>query len=121
MSNIQWMYGEEPKNLPDEWKEKIKSMFLNETGEEYTLESLSNLPIPKWSGNMLLINQDEYPASDSIVGVLWALPHEINGVRIAAFVLEAKHQSSGWGGKAWQHLVEISRTAGKSTDRKSVV
>lgn len=64
---------------------------------------------------MLLINQDEYPASDSIVGVLWALPHEINGVRIAAFVLEAKHQSSGWGGKAWQHLVEISRTAGKST------
>ena len=49
MSNIQWMYGDEPKSLPDDWKEKIQSMFLNETGEEYTLESLSNLPIPKWS------------------------------------------------------------------------
>ena len=64
---------------------------------------------------MLLINQEEYPAPESIVGVLWALPHEINGVRIAAFVLDAEYQSSGWGGKAWQHLVEISRAAGKST------
>ena len=38
MKNIQWMYGDEPKSLPDDWKEKIKSMFLNETGEEYTLD-----------------------------------------------------------------------------------
>lgn len=115
MKNIQWMYGDEPKSLPDDWKEKIKSMFLNETGEEYTLDSLSNLPIPKWSGNMLLINQEEYPAPESIVGVLWALPHETNGVRVAAFVLDAKHQSSGWGGKAWEHLVEVSRAEGKTT------
>ena len=34
MSNIQWMYGDEPKNLPGDWKEKIRTMFLKEPGEE---------------------------------------------------------------------------------------
>jgi|TARA_B110000967_G_scaffold180161_1_gene196240 ribosomal protein S18 acetylase RimI-like enzyme len=115
MSNIQWMYGEEPKNLPIDLKERIRTLFLNETGEEYTLESLSNLPIPKWSGNMLLIDQQQYPAPESILGVLWALPHEVNGVRIAAFVLEGRHQSCGWGGNAWEHLIAISRSMGKTT------
>ena len=115
MSNIQWMYGDEPKNLPDDWKEKIRTMFLKETGEEYSLDSLSNLPIPQWSGNMILIDQEEYPTPKSILGILWALPHEISGVRVAAFVLDANHQSCGWGGKAWEHLIEISRLAGKTT------
>jgi len=115
MGDIQWMYGDEPKNLPNDLKERIRSIFLNETGEEYTLDSISSLPIPKWSGNMLLIDQEEYPAPESILGVLWALPHEQNGVRIAAFALDANHQSCGWGGKAWEHLVEISRKEGKIT------
>lgn len=113
MSNIQWMYGHEPKSLPDEWKEKIRIMFFNETGEEYTYDSIDQLLIPEWSGNMLLINQDNYPAADSLHGLLWALPHGLDGVRIAAFVLDAEHQSCGWGGKAWDHLVEISRSKEK--------
>ncbi len=113
MSNIQWMYGQEPKSLNDEWKKKIQTMFLTETGEEYSFESISALLIPEWPGNMLLIDQDLYPASESLLGLLWALPYEANGVRIAAFVLDAKHQSQGWGGKAWDHLVEISRNEGK--------
>ena len=115
MGNIQWMYGDEPKNLSDNLKERIRSIFFNETGEEYTLDSISNLPIPKWGGNMLLIDQEEYPAPESILGVLWALPHEESGVRIAAFVLDANHQSCGWGSKAWEHLIEISLSEGKTT------
>jgi ribosomal protein S18 acetylase RimI-like enzyme len=115
MGNIQWMYGDEPKNLSNDLKERIRSIFFNETGEEYTLDSISNLPIPKWGGNMLLIDQEEYPAPESILGVLWALPHEESGVRIAAFVLDANHQSCGWGGKAWEHLIEISLSEGKTT------
>ncbi len=113
MVNIQWMYGQEPNTLPDDWKEKIRLMFLSETGEEYSHESISNLPIPQWSGNMLLIDQEHYPAPESLLGLLWALPHEKNGVRIAAFVLDSKYQSCGWGARAWDHLVEISRAAKK--------
>jgi len=115
MGNIQWMYGDEPKNLPENLKERIRSIFFNETGEQYTLDSISSLPIPKWGGNMLLIDQEEYPSPESILGVLWALPHEESGVRIAAFALDANHQSCGWGGKAWEHLVEISLSEGKTT------
>tara|TARA_B100000767_G_C19596207_1_gene463614 strand:- start:334 stop:810 length:477 start_codon:yes stop_codon:yes gene_type:complete len=113
MDNIQWMYGHEPKTLPDEWKQRIQSMFLNETGEEYSFESISGLLIPEWGGNMLLIDSKLYPAAESLLGLLWALPHGTDGVRIAAFVLDAKHQSCGWGGKAWDHLVEISLSKGK--------
>lgn len=113
MGNIQWVYGHEPKSLNDEWKERIQTMFRRETGEEYSFESISALPIPEWSGNMLLIDQDLYPASESLLGLLWALPHETEGVRIAAFVLDAGHQSHGWGSKAWDHLVEISKNEGK--------
>ena len=115
MDNVQWMYGHEPKSLPVEWKKRIQTMFLTETGEEYSLQSISDLMIPEWAGNMLLIDQKLYPAPESLLGLLWALPYETHGVRIAAFVLDAKHQSCGWGGKAWNHLVEISQKEGKIT------
>jgi len=113
MENIQWMYGHEPKSLSDEWKKRIQTMFLRETGEEYSFQSISALLIPEWGGNMLLIDQNLYPAAESLLGLLWALPHEMDGVRVAAFVLDSKYQSCGWGGKAWEHLVEISRKDGK--------
>lgn len=115
MGNIQWVYGFEPKTLSDDWKEKVRSLFLQETGERYTLESISNLPIPQWSGNMLLLDNDRYPHPESLLGLMWALPHEEHGVRIAAFVIDSNHQSAGWGGKAWDHLVEIALSAGKTT------
>ena len=62
---------------------------------------------------MFLIDQEHYPAPESLLGLLWALPHEKDGIRIAAFVLDSKYQSCGWGAKAWDHLVEISRAAKK--------
>ena len=115
MVNIQWVYGFEPHSLNEDWKERVRSIFLKETGEHYTSESFSKLPIPEWGGNMLLLDNDRYPHPDSLLGVMWALPFEQNGVRIAAFVIDGEHQSSGWGAKAWDHLVSVARTAGKST------
>ena len=115
MDGVQWMYGFEPNTLTDDWKKRIQHLFFSETGESYTFESISNLPIPKWGGNMLLIDSSTYPNPQSLLGVLWALPYEVHGVRIAAFVIDAEHQSAGWGAKAWNHLVEISLAVGKNT------
>ena len=113
MDNIQWVYGFEPKSLSNDWKEKVRALFLKETGEQYTLDSISNLPIPQWAGNMLLLDNTKYPHPDALLGLMWALPHELDGVRIAAFVIDAEFQSAGWGAKAWDHLVEASLAEGK--------
>ena len=113
MDGVQWMYGFEPDSMSIEWKERVRKLFLDETGEAYTIDSISNLQVPEWKGNLLLIDPEEYPNASSLLGVMWALPHEEHGVRIAAFVIDASQQSDGWGSKAWQHLVEICRAEGK--------
>ena len=35
MGNIQWILGVEPATLPVEWRECVKALFLQETGEVY--------------------------------------------------------------------------------------
>ena len=93
MDGVQWMYGFEPDSMSIEWKERVRKLFLDETGEAYTIDSISNLQVPEWKGNLLLIDPEEYPNASSLLGVMWA--------------------SDGWGSKAWQHLVEICRAEGK--------
>jgi ribosomal protein S18 acetylase RimI-like enzyme len=107
MGNIQWILGVEPATLPVEWRECVKALFLQETGEVYADVSIASLPIPAWEGNLLLVDMDLYPAPESFKGLMWALPFLEQGVRIAAFALQANQQGQGWGSHAWNHLVKV--------------
>lgn len=115
MTNIQWVYGIEPQLMPDAWRERIVELFLQETGELYADVSLSALNIPKWEGNLLLVDQETYPEASSLHGLLWSLPFLESGIRIAAFVVSRQHQSKGLGGKAWTHLLQHAQSLGKET------
>jgi ribosomal protein S18 acetylase RimI-like enzyme len=107
MTNIQWILGVEPANLPEDWRATVKELFLQETGEVYADVSIASLPIPAWDGNLLLVDMDLYPDSSSFKGLMWALPFLQDGVRIAAFALQAEYQGFGWGSLAWNHLVGV--------------
>tara|TARA_B100001093_G_scaffold12503_2_gene11601 strand:+ start:17237 stop:17728 length:492 start_codon:yes stop_codon:yes gene_type:complete len=115
MSNIQWVYGMEPQSMPDDWRQRIIELFLRETGEVYADVSLASLNIPKWEGNLLLIDNETYPEAESLKGLLWSLPFLEDGVRVAAFVVEQQYQSHGHGSDAWDHLIEHAQSLGKKT------
>lgn len=115
MTNIQWVYGIEPESMPEAWRKRIIQLFLEETGELYADVSLSALNIPKWEGNLLLVDQETYPEPSSLHGLMWSIPFLESGIRIAAFVVSEQHQSKGLGGEAWRHLLQHAQSLGKKT------
>lgn len=111
MGNIQWILGVEPATLPVEWRECVKALFLQETGEVYADVSIASLPIPAWEGNLLLVDMDLYPAPESFKGLMWALPFLEEGVRITAFALQINRGKAGvhTHGIIWSRCVTIIR------------
>ena len=113
MADTQWILGVEPAQMPIEWREKVRSLILEETGEVYADASIASLPIPAWEGNLLLVDVNTYPAPTALKGLLWALPFLEDGVRIAAFAICRELQGQAWGSKAWDHLVAACHTVNK--------
>ena len=111
---IQWMLGPEPKHLSPIWTQEVLQLFLRENGEEYSQNSISNLPIPKWGGNLLLLEGTDTNNSNCLKGLLWATPFMDDIVRVAAFSITSELQSKGYGRMAWNHFVESATEAGFS-------
>ena len=110
--NIRWMLGPEPKNLSAEWKQEVLELFLNENGETYSDASLSNLPIPQWGGNLLLLEGNDHSNPKCLKGLLWATPFKDEIVRVAAFSITSELQNKGVGSLAWNHFVDCAIDAG---------
>ena len=109
---IQWMLGPEPKNLSSEWKNEVLELFLNENGEQYSSASVSNLNIPKWGGNLLLLEGTNYTNPKCLKGLFWSTPFKDDIVRVAAFSICSELQSKGLGSLAWNHFVDCALNAG---------
>ena len=99
VSDLAWIPGPRPINLPFYQVEEIIALFLRETGERYSEASVRHLPIPSWNGNLLLVDSSQ--SKPVVQGVFWATPFKEDIVRVAAFVLDADVQRKGWGGQAW--------------------
>ena len=104
--DIQWMLGPEPKHLSPVWTQEVLQLFLRENGEQYSQDSISNLPIPKWGGNLLLLDGTDINDPNCLKGLLWATPFMNEIVRVAAFSITSEHQNKGYGRAAWNHFVD---------------
>jgi len=111
LKSVIWQQGIEPKNMTYAACNQVLTLFFDETGERYTETSVRHLPIPNWSGNLILTN----PSGDDptkILGVLWATPFKDDIVRVAAFVIHSEFQGVGLGSLAWNRFVEAALDAG---------
>ncbi len=103
-----WHIGPSPRQLTDEMVEVVRQLFLDQTGERYIPESVRSLPIPEWSGNLLLLDQN-----GMIRGLLWAAPFMENRVRIVAFAIDSEYRGKGYGSQAWDLLVLATKGIGR--------
>lgn len=106
-----WTQGIEPQHMTSVACRQVLTLFLNETGEQYSDASVRYLPIPNWEGNLIL--KDETQSGESpIIGLLWATPFMDDIVRVAAFVIHSEFQGNGLGSEAWNQFVDASLKAG---------
>tara|TARA_B100000767_G_scaffold206461_1_gene193398 strand:- start:6044 stop:6520 length:477 start_codon:yes stop_codon:yes gene_type:complete len=115
MSNISWILGPKPEDMPETWKLRISQLFKQETGESYTDSTFRMLQIPEWNGNRLLINHQDYPHPKSLIGVLWSKQIFDDRVRIVALVIEEQYQGQGLGTKVIKELFTTSREIERNT------
>jgi len=99
VSSPVWTQGIEPKHMSPDACRQVLSLFLKETGEQYSDASVRHLPIPNWEGNLILKEETQSDESP-IIGLLWATPFMDDIVRVAAFVIHSERQGSGLGSEA---------------------
>ena len=104
-----WCLGPSPKSLDAESVEIIRQLFLDQTGERYASESVRTLPIPEWSGNLILLD-----SNSMIRGLLWSNKFKENRVRIVAFAIDSDFKGRGFGSQAWKLLVDAALADGRN-------
>ena len=104
-----WCLGPSPKSLDAESVEIIRQLFLDQTGERYASESVRTLPIPEWSGNLILLD-----SNSMIRGLLWSNKFKENRIRIVAFAIDSDFKGRGFGSQAWKLLVEAALADGRN-------
>ena len=103
MPSMAWIPGQALLDLHPLAVNDVINLFRNETGEVYAEASVRHLPIPVWDGNLVLVDLDQ-DQPFTIQGVMWATPFKDDIVRVAAFVIAAKHQGKALGTEAWQRF-----------------
>mgnify|MGYP001363085298 FL=1 len=103
MPSMAWLQGGSLLDYTDEAVQDVINLFLNETGERYAEASVRHLPIPVWDANLVLVDLDQEPPR-TIQGVFFGTPFKENIVRVAAFVIAAKHQGNDHGTEAWNRF-----------------
>jgi ribosomal protein S18 acetylase RimI-like enzyme len=104
-----WCLGPSPKALDAVSVEIIRQLFLDQTGERYASESVRTLPIPEWSGNLVLLD-----SNNMIRGLLWSNKFKDNRIRIVAFAIDSDFKGKGFGSQAWELLVEAALADGRN-------
>ena len=104
-----WHRGPNPKDLDPPAIEVVKQLFLDQTGERYAEASVKNLPIPKWGGNLVLLDDN-----GMLRGLLWANKFSDTRVRVVAFAIDSDYKGKGLGSEAWRLLLDAARTDGHS-------
>ena len=57
ISELKWILGPKPEDMPEVWQNKVTELFKQETGETYNDTTFKMLGIPEWYGNKLLIRK----------------------------------------------------------------
>ena len=113
MTNLKWILGPKPEDMPLNWQSKITELFKLETGETYTQTTFRMLGIPEWYGNKILIDSSLYPLAESLMGVMWCKPLLDNRIRIVALVLDNAVQNNSHGSDIINEVITLSRNQGK--------
>ena len=113
MTNLKWILGPKPEDMPLNWQSKITELFKLETGETYTQTTFRMLGIPEWYGNKILIDSSLYPLAESLMGVMWCKPLLDDRIRIVALVLDNAVQNNSHGSNIINEVITLSRNQGK--------
>ena len=113
MTNLKWILGPKPEDMPLNWQSKITELFKLETGETYTQTTFRMLGIPEWYGNKILIDSSLYPLAESLMGVMWSKPLLDDRIRIVALVLDNAVQNNSHGSDIINEVITLSRNQGK--------
>ena len=113
MTNLKWILGPKPEDMPLNWQSKITELFKLETGETYTQTTFRMLGIPEWYGNKILIDSSLYPLAESLKGVMWSKPLLDDRIRIVALVLDNAVQNNSHGSNIINEVITLSRNQGK--------
>ena len=113
MTNLKWILGPKPEDMPLNWQSKITELFKLETGETYTQTTYRMLGIPEWYGNKILIDSSLYPLAESLMGVMWCKPLLDDRIRIVALVLDNAVQNNSHGSNIINEVITLSRNQGK--------
>ena len=113
MTNLKWILGPKPEDMPFNWQSKITELFKLETGETYTQTTFRMLGIPEWYGNKILIDSSLYPSAESLMGVMWCKPLLDDRIRIVALVLDNAVQNNSHGSDIINEVITLSKNRGK--------
>ena len=115
ISELKWILGPKPEDMPEVWQNKVTELFKQETGETYNDTTFKMLGIPEWYGNKLLINSAIYPLPESLMGVVWSKPIFGDRIRIVSLVLSKAAQNQNHGSEVLTELMNLAKSDGMQT------
>ena len=108
MVELFWKDAETPQSLSVTELQRVQSLFLSETGENYSLVQLRRLPVSQNAGSQILVSSD-----GRIEGALWVMNIDNETVRVIGFCISKEYQNSGHGKKGWSMFTEIAKNNGR--------
>lgn len=110
MAEPSWQPSPPPSSFQDRELRRLQALLKQETGENYTLTALRNLPVTEQAGSHLLID-----AEGMIQGLIWAMSLDEETVRVLGFCVDEKLQRRGLGDEGWRSFVEAASSNGLMT------
>ncbi len=108
MVELYWEDAKTPHSLSVTELQRIQTLFLSETGENYSLVQLRRLPVSQKAGSQILVSTD-----GEIEGALLVMNINHETVRVIGFCVSKKYQNSGHGKRGWRIFTEIAKNNGR--------
>ena len=108
MVELFWKGAKTPQSLSVSELQRIQTLFLTETGENYSLGQLRRLPVSQNAGSQILVS-----SYGRIEGALWAMNIDHETVRVIGFCISKEYQKSGYGKGGWGMFADIAKNNGR--------
>ena len=90
MVELFWKGAKTPQSLSVPELQRIQTLFLTDTGENYSLGHLRRLPVSQNAGSQILVSSD-----GRIEGALWGMNIDHETVRVIGFCISKEYQNPG--------------------------